>query len=171
MATHSTLSHTRASLLHSGYSPTIRFFLEKENTCAVMEDLIIEGTNISPKVSFEPNRNLLEIGGYSRPENVRDFYYPIISWLENYRKATVEQVNLKQHLEPVTFKFKFIYFNSSSAKFIYDIVIELSEFQRAGVPLKIYWYFDEDDEELREAGEELSDMARVPFTYVEIKQQ
>ena len=84
-----------------------------------MEDLIIEGTNISPKVSFEPNRNLLEIGGYSRPENVRDFYYPIISWLENYRKATIEQVNLKQHSETVTFKFRFIYFNSSSEKFIY----------------------------------------------------
>lgn len=136
-----------------------------------MEDLIIEGTNISPKVYFEPNRSLLEIGGYSRPENVRDFYYPIISWLENYRKTITVQANKTQQAEPITFKFKFIYFNSSSAKFIYDIVIELSEFQRAGVPLKIYWYFDEDDEELREAGEELSDMARVPFSYVEIKQQ
>ncbi|MBN1988785.1 MAG: DUF1987 domain-containing protein [Bacteroidales bacterium] len=136
-----------------------------------MEDLIIEGTNISPKVCFEPKRNLLEIGGYSRPENVRDFFYPIISWLEKYRGSLAAESNQGTSREPITFKFKFIYFNSSSAKFIYDIVIELSELQRIGVPLKIYWYFDEDDEELHEAGEELSDMAHVPFSFVEIKQQ
>jgi len=40
--------------------------------------------------------------------------------------------------------------------------------QKSDIPLKIYWYFDEDDDELREAGEELSEMSSVPFHYVEV---
>ncbi|HPF92685.1 MAG TPA: SiaC family regulatory phosphoprotein, partial [Tenuifilaceae bacterium] len=92
----------------------------------------------------------------------------LVSWLEEYKKWLLEKIKIVQTIEPVTFKFKFIYFNSSSAKFIYDIILVLSDMQKSNIPLKLYWYFDEDDDELREAGEELSDMANVPFHYVEI---
>jgi len=133
-----------------------------------MEPIKIEGTNISPKVIFDPAVRSLEISGYSRPENVRDFYMPLLQWLEEYKDSILQSKPQDSDIEPITFKFKFIYFNSSSAEFIYDIILLLSNAQREGVPLKIYWYFDEDDDELREAGEELSDMAHVPFFFVEV---
>jgi hypothetical protein len=47
-------------------------------------------------------------------------------------------------------------------------MLVLSEMQKSNIPIKVYWFFDEDDDELREAGEELSDMANLPFHYVEI---
>jgi hypothetical protein len=133
-----------------------------------MKPLQISGTSVSPSVNFDPDAKVLELGGYSRPENVRDFYFPIILWLEQY-KEFLKGNRLISKGEPISFRFKFIYFNSSSAKFIFDIITMLNEIQREGVPLKIYWYFDEDDDELREAGEELSDMTNVPFYYVEVK--
>lgn len=133
-----------------------------------METLRIEGTNMSPRVSFEPDRSLLEISGYSRPENARDFYMKILDWLTEYKVWLEKNGKANHNSDPVTFKFKYIYFNSSTAKFIYDIILLLSEYKNANIPLKIYWYFDEDDDELREAGEELSEMANVPFQYVEI---
>ena len=40
--------------------------------------------------------------------------------------------------------------------------------QKAELPISINWHFDKDDDELREAGEELSDMAQVPFKFIEI---
>ncbi|MHC1703769.1 MAG: DUF1987 domain-containing protein [Tenuifilaceae bacterium] len=134
-----------------------------------MKPLTIEGTNVSPKVLFEPETKSLEISGYSRPENVRDFYFPLIQWIDEFDSFLANAKQLSTEIEPISFKFKFIYFNSSSAKFIYDIIIMLNGIQQRGVPLKIYWYFDEDDDELREAGEELSDMANVPFLFVETK--
>jgi hypothetical protein len=133
-----------------------------------MEALRIEGSTISPKVSFDPATRSLEISGYSRPENVRDFYMPLLQWIDEYKKLLLSSKPKDSDIEPITFKFKFIYFNSSSAKFIYDIIIVLSEAQKDGLPIKIYWYFDEDDDELREAGEELSDMAHIPFFFVEV---
>jgi hypothetical protein len=133
-----------------------------------MESLKIEGSSVTPKVLFSPKERILEISGYSRPENSRDFYYPILQWLDEYKGWLLANISEERNLDPVSFKFKYIYFNSSSAKFIYDMILVLSDMQKSNIPLKIYWYFDEDDDELREAGEELSDMANVPFNYVEV---
>lgn len=133
-----------------------------------MEALLLEGSMINPRVYFEPGERTLEISGYSRPENVRDFYMPLIEWIENYKVWILKNQKPNESLEPITFKFKFIYFNSSSAKFIHDIMLVLSDMQKNSIPIKVYWFFDEDDDELREAGEELSDMANLPFHYVEV---
>ncbi len=134
---------------------------------ALMETLKIDGSSVSPKVYFSPQERLLEISGYSRPENARDFYNPLLQWLEDLGSWYLKHPSA-DNSEPFTFKFKYIYFNSSSAKFIYDIILQVSELQKAGVPVKVYWYYDEDDDELREAGEELSEMAHIPLQYVEI---
>ncbi len=135
----------------------------------LMKSLHIDGTAVSPTVDFNLETRVLEISGYSRPENVRDFYFPLIQWLDDLNVIQENNRSMKIDLEPFSFKFKFIYFNSSSAKFIYDIIIMLNGFQSNGFPINIYWYYDADDDELREAGEELSDMANVPFSYVETK--
>lgn len=134
-----------------------------------MEALRIEGTNISPRINFDPKTRVMELSGYSRPENVRDFYMPILQWIEEFRDSILRDKSQGNDIDSITFKFKFIYFNSSSAKFIYDIILLLSNIQKEGIPIKIYWHFDEDDDELKEAGEELSDMAHFPFFFVEVK--
>jgi len=134
-----------------------------------MESIHIDGTLVSPTVDFNLETRVLEIDGYSRPENVRDFYFPLIEWLDELNKYLVKFKSSNIVVEPFTFNFKYVYFNSSSAKFIYDIIILLNGFKKDGFPIKIYWYFDEDDDELREAGEELSDMANVPFLFIATK--
>lgn len=136
-----------------------------------MKSFNIAGNTVSPTVDFNLETRVLEISGYSRPENVRDFYFPLIQWLEDLNAVQSKNRSMNISVEPFTFKFKFIYFNSSSAKFIYDIVILLNGFQKDGFPIKIYWFYDADDDELREAGEELSDMANVPFFYVETSRE
>lgn len=133
----------------------------------LMKSLHLNGTAVSPTVDFNIETRLLEISGYSRPENVRDFYFPLIQWLDDLNTVWSKNRSMNLDSESYSFKFKFVYFNSSSAKFIYDIIILLNGFQKEGFPIKIYWYYDAEDDELREAGEELSDMANVPFSYVE----
>jgi hypothetical protein len=133
-----------------------------------METIRIEGTNVTPRVLFEPLKGSLEISGYSRPENARDFYVPLLEWIERFKEWAITNQKNNPTAEPFSFKFRYVYFNSSSAKFVYDLILALSDLQKSNIPLKIYWYFDQDDDELREAGEELSDMANVPMHYVEI---
>ncbi len=132
-----------------------------------METLKIDGTNVTPKVYFSPQEHLLEISGYSRPENARDFYNRIIEWLEKF-EIWYLKTQKQNNTESYALKFKLIYFNSSSAKYIFDIIQLVSKIQSSGVPITVYWFYDEDDDELREAGEELSEMAHVPLQFVEI---
>ncbi len=136
-----------------------------------MKSFIINETSVSPAVDFNLETRVLELSGYSRPENVRDFYFPLIQWLDELNTVQMKNRSMNIDIEQFTFKFKFVYFNSSSAKFIYDIIIMLNGFQKDGFPIKIYWFYDSDDDELRESGEELSDMANVPFFYVETKRE
>lgn len=133
-----------------------------------MNPLKIEQTNVSPLVNFNPTLGIYVMAGYSRPENVRDFYMPIIDWLSEFKDSLCQSKNKGEMLNHIDFDFKFIYFNSSSAKFLYDIVIILNEMQKLSLPISINWHFDKEDDELREAGEELSDMAQVPFKFIEI---
>ena len=54
-----------------------------------MKGLNIPAKEKSPKVTFDPERRLFEMEGNSRPENVRDFYYPIIDMLRKYFEQIV----------------------------------------------------------------------------------
>ena len=49
-----------------------------------MEPLIIEPTEFTPSILFDPNNSVFEITGFSRPENVIGFYKPILKWLEEF---------------------------------------------------------------------------------------
>lgn len=133
-----------------------------------METLLIEGTSNNPEVLFNPAAQTLQISGFSHPQSTQDFYTPLIHWLEDYKEWLLTKKRLTLYDEPVTFKFKYTYFNSSSAKYIKDIALVLSDMSKNNIPLKVYWFFDAEDDDLREEGEEISDMANLPFLFVEI---
>ncbi len=133
-----------------------------------METLYIDGSDVSPKVSFDPFSRTLELGGYSRPENAKTFYTPLVQWINNFNEWILNAAKSGGTGEPIVFNFKFIYFNSSSAKFIYDIVAVLSSIHKNNIPINIFWYYDADDDELLETGEELSEMSSIPFNYVPV---
>lgn len=130
-----------------------------------MNSLIIESTEISPKIEFDIDKNYYELAGESRPENVRKFYEPIISWLEEFG----EFANNGTLKGPFVFNFKFEYFNSSSAKFIMDILKSLESISQEGADLSIKWYYDEGDEDMQETGEEFSKIIEIPFEYIEVE--
>ncbi len=111
-------------------------------------------------------KSTIEISGYSRPEDARDFYMPIIRWIEQFSKTVL---SAKSKPQLVSCSFKFIYFNSSSAKYLFDIVILLKDIAKKGVPINVLWYYDEDDDELLEAGEELSEMSGIPFSFQQVR--
>lgn len=133
-----------------------------------MDALIIEATENSPLISFDTESKIFEIVGESRPENVREFYEPILNWMDDCGTEMSSNLNDENNATPITFNFKLEYFNSSSSKFILDIVKKIYDYHTKGIKIKVNWFFDEGDEDMQEAGEELSKMVKFPFEYVEI---
>lgn len=133
-----------------------------------MKKLNIDATLKSPKVIFDPEIFLYEMEGNSRPENVRDFYYPIIDTLKEYFEEQYNKENINQN-KSFKFNFKLDYFNSSSAKFISDILVIVKKAVENGIDIKIYWYFEDGDEDMKEVGEDFSDMISFPFNYIMVQ--
>ena len=130
-----------------------------------MEKLIIEATVNSPKIVLDPEELKFEFSGEYRPENVRNFYLPVLEWLE---KFTSNQSGLKEQerTSALNCLFNFEYFNSTSAKYILDIFKSLNALNSLGVGLDIKWFYEEDDEDMLEVGEEMSRMSKLKFEYV-----
>lgn len=131
-----------------------------------MEALIIKETTATPKIEFDLDAKNFVLEGCSRPEDVRDFYAPIINWLNDFKSELSEDLKQEHAENPLAFKFKFDYFNSSSAKFILDILVLINQIHAEGLNIRIDWHYDESDDDMKEVGEELSEVVDFPFEYV-----
>lgn len=136
-----------------------------------MEPLIVAETTATPKVVLDYSKKEFEMTGCSRPEDVRDFYIPIVTWLERFKNQINEEQISAHKDNPLDFKFKFDYFNSSSAKFILDILVLINQIHSKGLKVVLKWYYDENDDDMKEVGEELSDVVDLPFDYIEVKRK
>src|SRR6056297_3255800 len=124
-----------------------------------MESISIEGTSKTPTVSLDPESGTIEIKGRSIPENSIEFYRPIIEWLDEYAKNPNKKTTVNVQLE---------YFNTSSSKCILDIFKKLESLKKARNEVVINWYYEEDDEDMLESGEDYESIIRVPFKMIEI---
>ena len=119
-----------------------------------MQSLKIEATDETPKVVLDPAAGVFEFSGKSLPENVTAFYGPILEWLDGYGKAPNGNTVVD---------FKLVYFNTASSKMILDILFKLEGFAEAGAKISVRWHFQQDDEDMKEAGEEYGDLVEMPF--------
>ncbi len=116
-----------------------------------MDNISIEATDRSPKVDFDFEKGAFLLEGESYPENVSEFYGPVIEALSGYLEG------LKDSGGTVEFNFKLIYFNSSSAKVMMGLFDSLDETAEAGVGVTINWFFEDDDDNMEELGEEFGE--------------
>lgn len=127
-----------------------------------MDSIELEGTAKTPTVSFNADGKL-EIKGRSIPENSIEFYKPLVDWLEAYRAAPKPTTAVEIQLE---------YFNTSSSKCILDVFKKLEAIATDGsTDIKINWYYEEDDEDMLEAGEDYSAIINVPFKMIELEEE
>jgi hypothetical protein len=122
-----------------------------------MEKLNILATEKTPAVNFDPEQGNFEIAGKSVPEDAEDFYKPILLWLEDYLAAPADKTVLILNLE---------YFNISSSKRILFILYKFNELTQRNCDVKVKWFFDNNDEDMYEVGQDYEFMVRVPFEFV-----
>jgi hypothetical protein len=127
-----------------------------------MEDLKIEGTPKTPTIEFNPKTGYLLVRGRSIPENSIEFYKPLIDILEAYDKNSQSNTKVDIQLE---------YFNTSSSKCILDVFKKLEGINSGSSEVVINWYYEEDDEDMLEAGEDYQAIINVPFKMIEVEEQ
>jgi hypothetical protein len=133
----------------------------------LMQKLFIEKTRTTPEIILSPDDNIFSISGMSSPEDVRAMYYPVIEWIQIFVDDIIEGgVKIYGKDSPVKLHIDLQYFNSSSAKFLFDILTEFKRLSVANVPLVVEWFHDEEDTDLKEAGADISQLVGKEFTFV-----
>ena len=102
---------------------------------------------------------VFDIKGRSIPENSVEFYKPILEWIDEYTKQTQPKTIVNIHLE---------YFNTSSSKCILDLLKKFEIIAKNGNDIVIRWHYEEDDEDMLEAGQDYQSIIKVPFEMVEV---
>ena len=124
-----------------------------------MDNLEIEGAFKNPAVSFDANAGLLKLEGKSIPERAGEFYQPLLEWLEEYLLEEHELTTVDLNLE---------YCNSSSTRYILDILEKLEAFAKKGNEVKVFWKYEEDDEDMHDLGQSYQESLELKIDLVAI---
>lgn len=125
-----------------------------------MKNLRIEATDCTPKIFFDCENNVLEIRGFSYPENTAEFYGPVFFWLEEY----FSQLAGKEIIVNIAIE----YFNSNSWKVLEGFFELLNQVADKGIDVMVKWIHDEDDEDILEYGKEFQeDHKGITFNFVQ----
>jgi len=115
----------------------------------MMEIILLEETDNSPKVIMDYTKRFIEFQGKSYPENTFAFYRPLTEWLKHYFKFYADEN------ETTIINFKFLYFNSATTQIIFEIldIIEASDIKN----IQINWFYDSESQNGYEDYEDYSD--------------
>lgn len=126
-----------------------------------MENLHLEASAKTPEVIFDFSSGKLMLKGRSIPENSIEFYKPLNDWIDTYANQACEKTTIDVKLE---------YFNTSSSKCILDLFKKLEKLNDESTVVTVNWYFEEDDEDMEEAGEDYQAIIRLPFSMIEVEE-
>ena len=126
-----------------------------------MKNFYLEATPKTPKLCFESDTGYFEISGRSIPENSIEFYKPLLEWLDSYANSPNRDTKMTIKLE---------YFNTSSSKCLVEIFRKLEKIYKNGNLTKVEWYYDEEDEDMQESGEDFREIIKLPIEMIVIKE-
>ncbi len=125
-----------------------------------METFRTESTPKTPSIIFDPAKGKLEIKGRSIPEDSIGFYKKLLDLLEEYSQTCTIPVQVDVMLE---------YFNTASSVCVLEILKRFEALHQRGIQVVINWHYEEDDDYMRETGDDFQTLLTVPVHLKEIE--
>lgn len=123
--------------------------------------MIFEAGPRTPLVELTPTSCLIR--GECYPENISEWSEPVLKTLEE---------SLSQDQSAFTVDIELYYFNSSSAKFLFDFFEFLEESAEGGKAITINWRYRAEDDTMQEAGEDFEeDLTACTYNMVQVEDE
>ena len=127
-----------------------------------MEKIFNEGTPKTPRIVVDNESGNIKIAGRSNPENSREFFGPFMDWLSGYLKNPAVLTTLTVNLE---------HFNTSSSKYVLDILKKVKTLADVDKAFKIIWMYEDDDIEMLDTAEAYEAMVGLTFEKIGYPEQ
>ena len=111
----------------------------------------------TPYILIDEERGYLKLEGKSFHENVIEYFREVVEWVDSF---------LESDFSSLTFECRLDYFNSSTAKLLWNILMDMNDSERAG-NITVNWVTRKDNVIVTEMGEDYQeDMDRLQFNMV-----
>lgn len=117
-------------------------------------------TQVSPYVLIDPIKLCLILKGRSCPENPQKFYNEVFGALKQQLGKAEPNFIANINLE---------YYNTSTAKCLFGLFDELNFASDHGKSITVNWFYEKEDEDMLESGEDFSDMSDLEFNFIPIE--
>ena len=118
--------------------------------------LRIPSSKSSPNIVFDLEKNEFKLIGRSIPSNASTIYEDVLAWIN---------LNLNKDIK-VTVTFELDYFNTSSHKYIFEIIKLI---KTKNIENTINQNYCEDDEEMLEIGEKMKIISGFDINFIEVE--
>ena len=123
-----------------------------------MQRIHLARTEKTPEVLFDMETGRLQLVGCSIHENAEGFFRPLLEQVEEYIRTPAPQTSITLTLT---------YFNSSSSKYILDLLKLMDEVHLSGKgKVLLEWHYDQDDLDMEEAGRDYMSLLEMPVKLV-----
>lgn len=121
-----------------------------------MKRLEISPSNNTPHIILDVDANNILIEGKSFPEDSKEFYRPVIEWMDELKTTSPPKINIC---------FNLFYLSSSSIISIKQFLMKAVEIANGGAQITIMWSYDEDDDDIKKTGEDYQKLTKLNFEY------
>jgi hypothetical protein len=119
----------------------------------------VKGTEKTPAVKLDARTGEFFISGCSIPENADRFFSPLFDLVESYSGKPAPRTTVHVRLT---------YFNSSSSKYLLDILKQLEDLHASGNSVvSMHWYHAAGDLDMEEAGHDYGSLLEFPVVVQE----
>ncbi len=122
-----------------------------------MKNLVIASTKKTPEIIFKATGDLM-ITGSSLPVNIKDFYQPIIDWLEELKLTNPEKIILTFDLDHI---------NTSSTRAFLQILRLIASMSPGKLKFEVVWRYEKGDEDMLEQGQGFEEILNMKFEFIE----
>ena len=123
------------------------------------ENLFIKEGKNTPKVFGNIDASEISFEGNSYPENVLQFYSPIVQWIDEFNQSS----------DSIKIVCKFYYIASSSVIAFLKLLQKIeSTFKQDGI--SIVWKFEEGDDDIRKIGQDYSTILNTHIDIIEVEE-
>ncbi len=131
--------------------------IEDRSTDKKLKPLIIPNSGFSPEINLNLETNTFSIKGRAYPSHPEQFWKPVLDWFSTLAESTESQPN-----GGIIVDMSLDFINSGSEKYVLEIVKTLKKIKLGAVR----WYYDEDDEDIMDMGEDLFKSTGISFLFV-----
>lgn len=116
-----------------------------------------------PTIVLDPASCTLELIGQCYMEHTDKFFQPVFEWLDEFLSEEKDM--------PVVLNIKLSYFNTSAVKCIWETLNRLAKYhKRTELEVAINWYFDEEDDNMRDIYYDFCEEIPLQFNHIQINE-